>query len=111
MVKRQVSTAIQLKAIANENRLKILEWMLDPEQHFPPQQDGDLVDDGVCIGFITNKIGLSQPSVTAHMRTLAKAGLVNSKQIKNWIFYRPDREAIAALLSDLAFRLLGENEL
>ena len=76
------SIAKILRALANENRMQILEWILDPELNFPPQQDGDLVQDGVCVGFITEKIGLSQPTVTNHMRQLADAGLVTHKQIK-----------------------------
>lgn len=71
------SMAPALRALANENRLQILAWILDPRAHFPRQRDGDLVEDGVCVGFITDKIGLSQPTVTAHMRVLADAGLVS----------------------------------
>ena len=33
----------------------------------------DLVEDGVCVGFITKKIKLSQPAVTEHMQVLAAA--------------------------------------
>ena len=83
-----MSIAAPLKALANENRLQILHWLSDPERHFPPQEDGDLVEDGVCVGFITEKIGLRQPTVTNHMRLLQDAGLVRSKKIKNWVFYR-----------------------
>jgi|GEM_PF-3141255 len=36
------------KVLASDKRLQILEWLRDPEAHFPPQQDGDLVTDGVC---------------------------------------------------------------
>ncbi len=94
-----------LRALSNENRMQILEWLLDPLPHFPPQKDGDLVEDGVCVGFITEKIGLSQPTVTAHMRQLADAGLVTHKQIKNWVFYKPDRTAIEKAMAALASRL------
>jgi ArsR family transcriptional regulator len=41
-----ITTAI--KALANDKRLQILEWLKEPETHFPPQVDGDLVKDGVC---------------------------------------------------------------
>ncbi len=99
------STAAQLRALANENRLMILSWILDPRAHFPPQTDGDLVDDGVCVGFITEKIGLSQPTVTTHMKVLAEAGLVTQKKIKNWVFYKPDRKAIVSLQKRLATAL------
>lgn len=83
-----------LRAMANPHRVQIMEWLLDPEAHFPPQRDGDLVQDGVCVGFITEKTGLSQPTVTSHMKALEGAGLVTSKKIKNWVFYKADREAL-----------------
>ena len=35
----------QLKAIANAQRLMILDWLKDPTAHFRPQIDGDLVKD------------------------------------------------------------------
>jgi len=96
-----VSIVQVLKAISNEKRLRILSWILDPVAHFPPQRDGDLIEDGVCVGFITEKIGLKQPTVTAHMKVLADAGLVTSKQIKNWVFYKPDRTAIRDAMKTL----------
>jgi len=102
---QQVSTIHILKALANENRLAILGWLLEPLSHFPTQEDGDLVADGVCVGFITEKIGLTQPTVTSHMKTLAEAGLVTHKKIKNWVFYKPDHEAISALLKALSIAL------
>lgn len=90
-----------LRAMANPHRLQILDWLQDPEAHFPPQRDGDLVTDGVCVGFITDKIGLSQPTVTSHMKALEGAGLVTSKKIKNWVFYKSDRSALQALSGHL----------
>ena len=96
----------QLKALANTKRLQIIEWILDPLNHFEPQIDGDLVEDGVCIGRIVDKIELSQPTVTSHMKVLENARLVNSKKIKNWVFYKPDREKIKTLFDKLEKRLL-----
>ncbi|MNC27466.1 DNA-binding transcriptional repressor ArsR [compost metagenome] len=80
------------RALGNEHRLVIVEWLSDPRSHFPEQQDGDLVEDGVCVGLITEKIGLSQPTVTGHLQILARAGIVTSKRIKNWVFYKLDRQ-------------------
>ena len=88
---------LALKALANENRLQIIEWILDPRAHFEEQVDGDLVDDGVCIGRIVEKIGLSQPTITSHMQVLANAGLVSSKKIKNWVFYKPNRTRLSTI--------------
>ena len=95
--------AAALKAIANHKRLLMLNWMLDPTRHFEPQIDGDLIDDGVCVGRLVDKIGLSQPTVTNHMQVLSDADLVTSKKIKNWVFYKPQRDQLEQLVS-----LLGD---
>jgi len=86
-----------LKALGNERRLQILDWLKDPRAHFRPQVDGDLVDDGVCGVLIAEKLGVSQPTLSEHMRILVQAGLVTPKRIKQWTFYRRDEAAIAEL--------------
>ncbi|NRB17858.1 ArsR/SmtB family transcription factor [Parasedimentitalea psychrophila] len=83
-----------LRALANPQRAQIMDWLLDPTVHFPPQRDGDLVQDGVCVGAITDKTTLTQPTVTSHMKMLDAAGLVTSKKIKNWVFYKADLDAL-----------------
>jgi ArsR family transcriptional regulator len=100
-----VDVVVQLKALSNPHRLAILQWLIDPRVHFPDQQDADLVEDGVCVGFITTKAGLTQPTVTSHMQILAKADLVTSKKIKNWVYYRPNQSRIRAFLGELKDRL------
>lgn len=89
------------KALASEKRLQILEWLRDPELHFPPQQDGDLVKDGVCSLFIADKLGVSQPTCGEHLRVLSRAGLVRGKKIKQWVFYQRDENRIRQLKRDL----------
>ena len=86
-----------IRALANERRLRILEWLKDPEAHFPPQVDGDLVKDGVCGLFIAEKLGLSQPTVSEHLRVLVQAGLLRPKRIKQWTFYKRDEARIREL--------------
>ena|SRR5947209_3226345 len=88
---------LALRALANARRREILGWLKDPRRHFPPQVDGDLVDDGVCGLLIAQKLGVSQPTVSEHMRVLAQAGLVRAKRIKQWTFYRRDEQHIAAV--------------
>ena len=85
------------RALANDKRLAVLEWLRDPRAHFRPQTDGDLVRDGVCGLLIAEKLGVSQPTACEHLRILTQAGLLQGKRIKQWIFYRRDEEAIAAL--------------
>lgn len=91
-----------LRALANPHRVQIMDWLLDPQTHFPPQRDGDLVQDGVCVGAITEKTGLSQPTVTSHMKSLENAGLVSSQKIKNWVFYKAKRSALKQVSQSFA---------
>jgi len=86
-----------LQALANDRRLQILEWLKDPEAHFRPQVDGDLVKDGVCAVLIAEKLGVSQPTLSEHMRILSEAELVQGRRIKQWIFYKRDERRIRAI--------------
>ena len=89
--------AIALRALANERRLQILEWLREPRRHFREQVDGDLVEDGVCGLLIAEKLGVSAPTVSEHMRVLTAAKLVRAKRIKQWTMYKRNETAIAAI--------------
>jgi ArsR family transcriptional regulator len=86
-----------LRALASDRRLIILEWLKDPRAHFRKQVDGDLVDDGVCGLFIAEKLGVSQPTASEHLRILVDTGLLRGKRIKQWTFYKRDEARIAEL--------------
>jgi DNA-binding transcriptional ArsR family regulator len=92
-----MTIATAARALANERRLQILGWLKDPVAHFPPQADGDLVKDGVCGVLIAEKLGVSQPTVSEHMHVLLAAGLVKSKRVKQWTFYKRDESQIRAI--------------
>jgi DNA-binding transcriptional ArsR family regulator len=92
-----MNVAMALRALANERRLLILNWLRDPKKHFRAQVDGDLIDDGVCGNLIAEKLGISAPTLSEHMRVLTAAKLVRSKRIKQWTMYKRDEAAIAAV--------------
>src|ERR1700756_4187669 len=94
--------ALILRAFASERRLQILDWLKDPRAHFREQIDGDLVDDGVCGLLIAEKLGVSQPTVTEHMRLLVEIGAVRAKRIKQWTFYKRDEARIRAIKDEIA---------
>lgn len=94
-----------LRALASERRLLILTWLKDPVAHFPPQVYGDLVKDGVCGVFIAEKLGVSQPTASEHLRVLSAAGLVRAKRIKQWTFYRRDEAKIRELKRGVLSRI------
>ncbi len=91
-----------LRAMANDKRLQILEWLKDPRAHFRPQIDGDLVKDGVCGVLIAEKLGVSQPTASEHLRILADAGLIVGKRIKQWTFYKRDEIRIREVKRSIA---------
>ena len=83
-----------LRALANERRLQILEWLRDPRAQFREQIHGDLVEDGVCVVFIADKLGVAQPTATTHLQALRRAGLVTAKRKGQWTYYKRDEDAI-----------------
>jgi ArsR family transcriptional regulator len=100
-----MKTTDTIKALANEKRMTILDWLKDPRRHFPPQVDGDLVKDGVCALLLAEKLGITQATLSEHMRVLVQAGLVRPKRIKQWTFYRRDEERIRAIKANLLANL------
>lgn len=108
MTNIEMSSVDVFAALGNDRRFQIVQWLRDPTAHFPAQQDGDLVTDGVCSGAIVKKLGLSQPSVTAHMKILIAANIVRSKKIKQWTFYQIDSESLKQA-GNLIAGLVGKN--
>jgi DNA-binding transcriptional ArsR family regulator len=91
-----------LQALSNDRRLQILEWLKKPRANFPPQLDGDLVKDGVCAVLIAQKLGISRPTLSEHMRVLCQANLVDAKKIKQWTFYKRNESRIKAIKRSIA---------
>ncbi len=85
-----------LKALASERRLQILEWLKDPEAHFPSQEHGDPIQHGACNQFIVDKLGVSQPAGSRHLKVLVDADLVIPTRRKGWTYYRRNEATLAA---------------
>jgi ArsR family transcriptional regulator len=88
---------VALKALASDKRLKILDWLKDVQANFPPQEHGDPVTEGACNLFIVEKLGVSQPTGSRHLKVLVDAGLVVATRRKGWTYYRRNEVAIAAV--------------
>ena len=91
----------QLKALNNSTRLKILEWLKNPEDHFPPHESGLGFEDGVCVAYIQEKAGISQSATSQYMSVLHQAGFVIPTRIGKWTYYRRDEETIAQFMHHL----------
>jgi ArsR family transcriptional regulator len=86
-----------LRALSNEKRLLVMEWLKDPAANFPPQVDGDLVKDGVCGQFIAEKLGVTAATASVHLTQLVDAGLLQPKKVKQWTFYKRDEKRVRQL--------------
>jgi ArsR family transcriptional regulator, arsenate/arsenite/antimonite-responsive transcriptional repressor len=85
-----VELATRLKALADPARLQALSILLASENN------------EACTCDLTEPLGLSQPTVTHHLRKLLDAGLVTAERRGVWTFYRADTEALSALAAVLA---------
>jgi DNA-binding transcriptional ArsR family regulator len=85
-----------LKALANPTRLQIMGWLRDPVAHFYPQVD-PLEEVGVCVKQIQQKAGISQSTASQFMAVLQRAGLVQSRRIGPWTYYRRNDARLAEL--------------
>jgi len=84
------------KALSNKSRLQILNWLKDPELHFPDQQNYGF-DAGVCVGQIQQKAGLTQSTVSEYLANLQRVGLVDATRVGQWTYYRRNEATFAAL--------------
>ncbi len=77
--------AAALKALADPARLRLLSLI-------QAQPGGE-----ACVCHLTAPLGLTQPTVSHHLRVLLDAGIVSREQRGSWAFYRVERDALASL--------------
>ncbi|WP_370249358.1 ArsR/SmtB family transcription factor [Nocardioides sp.] len=82
--------ARMFKALADPARVRLLSLIASAE-------GGE-----ACICDLTAPVGLSQPTVSHHMRLLVEAGLATREQRGRMAFYRVVPDALAALAGALA---------
>ena len=71
-----------LKALADANRLHILELLGSGEQ---------------CACVLLGNLALSQPTLSHHMKILCDAGLVTSRKAGKWIYYTRQAETLDSI--------------
>jgi ArsR family transcriptional regulator len=84
-----------LRAPVSGRRIRILEWLKDPEAHFPPPRRGDLVEDGVTAAAVAAKLAVPRSVADTDLRLLAAIGLLRTKRIRRHTHYRRDEVRIA----------------
>ena len=89
-----------LKALAHPVRRDMLLWLKEPERYFVEQDHPFEI--GVCAGKFDQRTGLSQSTVSAHLATLQRAGLVTSRKVGQWNFFKRNEETIQAFVRHLS---------
>ena len=88
-----------IKALAHPVRREILGWLKQPQLNFPSQLHS--FELGVCAGQIFEKANLSQSTISTHLATLHKAGLLTTLKVGQWIFYTRNEAAIIHFLNQI----------
>ena len=78
------ATAQLFKALADPARVKIVNLLATSP-------------DPVCVCEFTEPLGLSQPTVSHHLKKLVAAGLLDREQRGTWAYYTLNRNALGRL--------------
>ena len=93
-----------LKALSNDKRLKILQWLKEPTKNFSSSHC-DVGKDGVCVGLIEQKAGLSQSTVSQYLLQLHQAGLITMERRGQWTYCKLNKKFIKEFMEDLNKKL------
>ncbi|MBU5404426.1 metalloregulator ArsR/SmtB family transcription factor [Paraeggerthella hongkongensis] len=77
--------ALLFKALSDSNRLKIIELISKQDE--------------LCACKILDALGITQPTLSHHMKVLCSSGLVTSRRQGKWMHYSLNRETVAEVRS------------
>ena len=92
-----------IKALAHPVRREIIHLLKNPQVEFPDQQHR--TEHGVCAGQFDQRFGLSQSTISAHLATLQRAGLISSQKVGQWHFFKRNEDTIQAFLTKISQEL------
>jgi ArsR family transcriptional regulator len=81
--------AAALRVVADATRLRLLSLIAAS-----PDGEG-------CVCDLTAPLGLSQPTVSHHLKVLSEAGVLDREKRGRWVYYRINAEPLAALQAAL----------
>ena len=78
------TTAAVFRALADPTRVRIVNLLARSSEP-------------ICVCALTPVVGLSQPTVSHHLKKLVEAGLLTREQRGTWAYYELDRAAMTRL--------------
>lgn len=94
-----------IAALNNPMRRQILIWLKDRNNFPPPLSEHEGLE-GVCVGYIQEKSGLSQSTISHYMNILKQAELVSSERHGQWTFFKRNEAAIQKFIQAMEHDLL-----
>jgi ArsR family transcriptional regulator len=85
------ATAALFKALSDPARVRIVNLLARNSE-------------SVCVCELTPAVGLSQPTVSHHLKKLVRAGLLQREQRGVWAYYTLDREGLSRAASVLELK-------
>ncbi len=85
-----------LKALASAPRRQLLRIVADHTS-----ADGCCCEPEICACKLADALELAPSTISHHMTVLVRAGLVNATRRGLWVYYRLERDALAAVASTL----------
>jgi ArsR family transcriptional regulator len=85
----------QLRAIADPSRRRILQALKEKGLCSIGKEMG------LCACDIQERVRLTQPTISHHMAILTRAGLVEARKERQWMWYRRNEVALKDLARDL----------
>lgn len=85
----------KLRALADPSRMRIVEFLLEPNGRHLARGDG------VCGCDFETLLDLSQPTVSHHLKSLVNAGLLRAQKRGRWTYYEIEPEAFQSLARHL----------
>lgn len=79
-----------LKAVADPTRLQLISLIRDSDQCT------------ACVGDLTEAVGLSQPTVSHHLRVLVDAGILTKEKDGYWTWYTLNMDRLGELAAVLS---------
>lgn len=88
--KERAALAGRFRALADPTRVAIVNRLAGADE--------------ICVCVFVDELGLSQPTVSHHLRVLREAGLVEAERRGTWAYYRLVPDAVAELAQALGGR-------
>lgn len=82
------------KCLSNPTRVKILQWLKEPDTNFPANESGIPNKEGVCVGLIQEKSGLTQSTISTYLSSMERCGLLHIVRQGKWSYYSRNEKVL-----------------